>query len=113
MTNNFYMPDPFYVLVVEDDSLNGTGKAIVFEHEIPNSVTREAVKAQQQRIGDKYGATWIAECRILHDTMREPAPVTAVDVALAAGALSGELPFMERSTLLGKIRRFLRQQEGR
>lgn len=111
MTNNLYLPYPFYVLVVEDDSSCGNGKAIVFEHEIPNGVSREAVKAQQQRIGDQYGATWIAECHILPDTLREPAPVTAVDVAVAAGELSGELPLMQRMYLLGKIRRFLRQQE--
>ena len=110
---SFYCPDPFYVLVVEDDSSSGDGKAIVFEHEIPNGVTREAVEDQQRRMGDRYGATWIAECRILPDTMREPAPVTAMDVALAAGALSQDLPFLQRQSLLGKIRRFLRQQADR
>lgn len=110
---SFYCPDPFYVLVVEDDISDGTGKAIVFEHEIPHGVTREAVEAQQARIGDRYGATWIAECRILPDTTREPAPVTAMDVALAAGALSEDLPFIRRQSLLAKIRRFLRQQADR
>ena len=80
---------------------------------MPNGVTREAVEDQQRRMGDRYGATWIAECRILPDTMREPAPVTAMDVALAAGALSQDLPFLQRQSLLGKIRRFLRQQADR
>ena len=58
---------PFYVLVVSDDS---GGQAIVFEHEIPNNITIESVLRHQQNLGDRYGTTYVAECRILPELTR-------------------------------------------
>jgi hypothetical protein len=58
---------PFYVLVVSDDS---GGQAIVFEHEIPQSVTIESVLRHQQNLGTRYGTTYVAECRILPELTR-------------------------------------------
>ena len=58
---------PFYALVVGDDS---GGQAIVFEHEIPQAVTIESVLEQQQRLGSRYGTTYVAECRILPELTR-------------------------------------------
>lgn len=58
---------PFYVLVVSDDS---GGQAIVFEHEIPNNITIESVLQHQQNLADRYGTTYVAECRILPELTR-------------------------------------------
>jgi hypothetical protein len=64
---------PFYVLVICDDSVKDQGKPIVWEHTFPAGVTLGAVMAQQQRIGSRYGRSYIAECRIIPESLKDPA----------------------------------------
>ena len=65
--------EPLYVVVVADDGGGwGDGQPIVWETQISAGSTLDAAKARQQQIGDRYGATYIAECRILPATLREP-----------------------------------------
>jgi hypothetical protein len=106
---------PFYVLLVEDDSSDGTGGALVWKHPVPKGVTRDAISALQLQIGDRHGQTWIAECRVLPLTQLVPVPVSADQVAEAAEQLTGEseddpIPFFLKNEALRVIRRFLKQQ---
>jgi hypothetical protein len=64
---------PFYVLVVCDDSGKGRGEPIVWEHTFPAGVTLDCVMRQQQRIGSRYGRSYIAECKIIPASLRDPA----------------------------------------
>lgn len=63
---------PFYVLVVSDDSGKGAGEPIVWEHTFPVGVTLGAVMRQQRDIATRYGASYIAECRIIPESHRGP-----------------------------------------
>lgn len=66
---------PFYVLVVSDDAggRGNDGKAIVWETAIPNGSSLQAVLEQQARIGNRYGTTFVAECRIIPELSRHAA----------------------------------------
>ncbi len=79
---------PFYVLVVCDDSGKGEGDPIVWEHTFPASVTLGAVMAHQQRIGSRYGRSYIAECRIIPESLKDP----AADKAGLLPPAEGEAP---------------------
>jgi hypothetical protein len=57
--------EPFYVLVVSDDITCGGGQPIVWEHPVPSKTTLQAVLQHQRRLGNQYGTTFIAECRII------------------------------------------------
>ena len=63
---------PFYVLVVGDDSSNGNGEPIVFETQLPVGSTLQAVLQQRQRVGSRYGTTYVAECRIIPELTEVP-----------------------------------------
>jgi hypothetical protein len=64
---------PFYVLVVCDDSCgDDTGESIVWEHQFPAGVTLSAVMRQQVRLAGRYGSSYIAECRIIPESRRDP-----------------------------------------
>lgn len=62
---------PFYVVVILDD-MGGQpgGGPIVWEHQIPAGTTLQAALQQQQRLGSRYGTTYLAECRIIPETAR-------------------------------------------
>lgn len=70
---------PFYVLVVSDDAggCADDGKAIAWETAIPNGSSLQAVLQRRANVGNRYGPTFVAECRILSDqeiaTRAEPA----------------------------------------
>ena len=57
--------EPFYVLVVSDD-------AITWETQIPEGSNLGAVLRQRAAVGDRYGATYIAECRIIPELTHDP-----------------------------------------
>ena len=61
---------PFYVLVISDDA---SGKPhsnpIVWEHQMPEGTTLQAALQQQLRVGSRYGTTYLAECRIIPETV--------------------------------------------
>jgi hypothetical protein len=106
---------PFYVLLIEDDSSDGTGGSIIWEHPVPKSVSFEQVRAMQDNLGDRYGRTWIASCLVIPSTERAPGPISADQVAYAAQRLTGEsqdgfIPHPGRADALRVIRRFLKQQ---
>ena len=65
---------PFYVLVVEDDSGNGNGKPIVWQTSLPDGGTLDEVENLCLRIGSRYGHTWLARCEIVGEV--EPATDT-------------------------------------
>ena len=65
---------PFYVLVVSDDASGKPGgDPIVWEHQMPEGTTLQAALQQQQRVGSRYGTTYLAECRIIPETVRHAA----------------------------------------
>lgn len=65
---------PFYVLVVSDDARGKPGgDPIVWEHQMPEGTTLQAALQQQQRVGSRYGTTYLAECRIIPETVRHAA----------------------------------------
>jgi hypothetical protein len=65
---------PFYVLVVSDDAAGKPGGSpIVWEHSIPRSTTLQAALQQQQRVGGRYGTTYLVECRIIPELTRHAA----------------------------------------
>jgi hypothetical protein len=65
---------PFYVLVVSDDDAgNPGGYPIVWEHRMPEGTTLQAALQQQQRVGSRYGTTYLAECRIIPELTRHGA----------------------------------------
>jgi hypothetical protein len=65
---------PFYVLVVSDDAAGKPGGApVVCEHQMPEETTLQAALQQQQRVGRRYGTTYLAECRIIPETVRHAA----------------------------------------
>ena len=62
---------PFYVLVVSDDASGKPGgDPIVWEHQMPEGTTLQAALQQQQRVGGRYGTTYLAECRIIPELTR-------------------------------------------
>lgn len=63
---------PFYVLVICDDISDGGGEPIVWEHQFPAGVTLPAVMRQQARLAGRYGSSYIAECRIIPESKRDP-----------------------------------------
>lgn len=64
--------EPFYVLVISDDSRGQDGGSpIVWEHPIPGSTTLQDVLRKQCEIGSRYGTTHVAECRIIPELTRE------------------------------------------
>jgi hypothetical protein len=63
---------PFYVLVVCDDSGKQEGEPIVWEHPFPAGVTLPAVKRLQANLAGRYGSSYIAECRIIPESLRNP-----------------------------------------
>jgi len=64
---------PFYVLVVGDDSGGkADGNPIVFETQIPEGSSLQAVLQQQQRVRSRYGTTYVAECRIIPELTEVP-----------------------------------------
>jgi hypothetical protein len=63
---------PFYVLVVCDDSGGLDGEPIVWEHPFPAGVTLPAVMRRQAGLGGRYGSSYIAECRIIPESRRNP-----------------------------------------
>ena len=61
---------PFYVLVVSDDDAgNPGGYPIVWEHQMPAGTTLQAALQHQQRVAGRYGTTYLAECRIIPETV--------------------------------------------
>jgi hypothetical protein len=56
--------EPFYVLIVDDDS---GGRAT-----IPEGSNLGAVLRQRAAVGDRYGTTYIAECRIIPELTHDP-----------------------------------------
>jgi hypothetical protein len=61
---------PFYVLVVSDDDAGEPGGyPIVWEHRMPEGTTLQAALQQQQRVAGRYGTTYLAECRIIPETV--------------------------------------------
>jgi hypothetical protein len=62
--------EPFYVLVVSDD---GGGKPITWEHHVPAATGLLDVIRKQAQVGERYGASYIAECRILPSLTQDPA----------------------------------------
>ena len=68
--------EPFYVLVISDDSGSrwAGGKPIVWEHYVPTQTSLFDVLQKQAQLGERYGASYIAECRILPGLTRDPAP---------------------------------------
>lgn len=63
---------PFYVVVASDDSGAGRGgKPITWETQIPEGGTLQAVLRHQLRLGNRYGTTFIAECRIIPELTRD------------------------------------------
>lgn len=64
---------PFYVLVVSDDASGKPGgDPIVWEHQMEGT-TLQAALQQQQRVGSRYGTTYLAECRIIPELTRHAA----------------------------------------
>lgn len=65
---------PFYVLVTcdDNDANHGDGESIVWEHQFPAGVTLPAVMRQQARLAGRYGSSYIAECRIIPESRRDP-----------------------------------------
>jgi len=62
----------FYVVVVGDDlGSGGGGNPIVWETAVPVGSTLQAVLQHRDRIGSRYGTTYIAECRIIPELTRE------------------------------------------
>lgn len=61
--------EPFYVVVASDD---GGGTPIVGEHHLPRQTTLRAALALQRSLGDRYGTTYIAECRIIPELTHDP-----------------------------------------
>lgn len=66
--------EPFYVLVISDDSARRCpgGSPIVWEHPLPATTGLREVLKKQAEIGDRYGASYIAECRIIPELTRDP-----------------------------------------
>ena len=66
--------ETFYVLVVSDEggSRCPGGEPIVWEHYLPTSTRLREVLRRQAVIGGRYGASYIAECRILPDLTLDP-----------------------------------------
>ena len=63
---------PFFVLVVSDDSGGKVdGTPIVWETQIPAGSSLQAVLQQRQRVGSRYGTTYVAECRIIPELTNE------------------------------------------
>ena len=67
--------EPFYVLVISDDGGErwAGGKPIVWEHHVPTQTSLFDVMQKQARLGERYGASYVAECRILPGLTRDPA----------------------------------------
>ena len=68
---------PFYVLAINDDSGKGDEKAIIWETLIPDGCNLQAVLKHRKFIGDRYGTTYVAECRIIPELTEihpEPKP---------------------------------------
>jgi hypothetical protein len=62
---------PFYVLVVSDEAGGKPGgNPIVWEHTIPKTTTLQGALRQQLLAGSRYGTTYLAECRIIPETIR-------------------------------------------
>ena len=65
---------PFYVLVISDDAVGKPGgNPIMWEHQMPEGTTLQAALQQQQFVGGRYGTTYLAECRIIPETVRHAA----------------------------------------
>lgn len=64
--------EAFYVMVVDDDDSNGGGVPSAFETPILNSSSLQAVLNRQAMVGNRYGATYVAECRIIPASARKP-----------------------------------------
>ena len=64
--------EPFYVLAVKDDSGKGNGSPIIWEHQIPDGCGLQAVLRHRKTIGDRYGTTYVAECRIIPELTEIP-----------------------------------------
>ena len=61
---------PFYVLVISDDNRGKPGgDPIVWEHQMPEGTTLQAALQQQLQVGGRYGTTYLAECRIIPETV--------------------------------------------
>ena len=60
----------FYVLVISDDASGKPGgDPIVWEHQMPEGTTLQAALQKQQLVGSRYGTTYLAECRIIPETV--------------------------------------------
>jgi hypothetical protein len=55
----------FYVVVASNDKTDGDGTPIAWETEIPAGSSLQAVLQHQQRLGSRYGTTYVAVCRII------------------------------------------------
>jgi len=66
--------ETFYVLVISDDSGSRRpgGNPIVWEHPLPTTTRLREVLRKQAEVGNRYGASFIAECRILPDLTIDP-----------------------------------------
>lgn len=57
---------PFYVLAVSKDiEWEGEEIPIIWETVIPDGCSLQAVLRHQKTLGDRYGTTYVAECRII------------------------------------------------
>jgi hypothetical protein len=69
--------EPFYVVVVDDDSggratNDNPGHSITWETQIPEGSNLRAVLRQRAAVGNRYGTTYIAECRIIPELTHDP-----------------------------------------
>ena len=65
---------PFYVVVVSDDSAGKGGVPITWETQIPEGSTLQSALRHRARVGNRYGTTFIAECRIIPELTIEALP---------------------------------------